>query len=138
MVLFASTAPSFALGKGMDRRPASQGDFSIGPTNILRWAAPATRNRITELLSGRPTGAAALAAAALAPAAVDAWFAGHRSVEPGAAATLAGLGLRPLLDLDLRLGEGSGALLALPLVQAAARVLAGMATFDSAGVSEKA
>jgi len=47
------------------------------------------------------------------------------------------LGLRPLVDLDLRLGEGSGATLAVPLVQAAARILSEMATFDSAGVTEK-
>jgi nicotinate-nucleotide--dimethylbenzimidazole phosphoribosyltransferase len=61
--------------------------------------------------------------------------AGHRSTEPGASHALAALGLRPLLELDLRLGEGSGAALALPLVQAAARVLRDVATFDSAGVS---
>jgi nicotinate-nucleotide--dimethylbenzimidazole phosphoribosyltransferase len=107
----------------------------VAITGFLLGAAAA---RVPVVLDGVTTGAAALAAAALAPAAADAWFAGHRSVEPGAAATLTTLGLRPLLDLDLRLGEGSGALLALPLVQAAARVLTGMATFDSAGVSEKA
>jgi nicotinate-nucleotide--dimethylbenzimidazole phosphoribosyltransferase len=50
---------------------------------------------------------------------------------------LAALGLRPLVDLDLRLGEGSGAVLALPLVQASARLLREMATFDSAGVTDK-
>ncbi len=59
----------------------------------------------------------------------------HRSTEPGASRVLAALGLRPVLDLDLRLGEGSGAVLALPVVQAAARVLRDVATFDSAGVS---
>ncbi|HEV8115840.1 MAG TPA: nicotinate-nucleotide--dimethylbenzimidazole phosphoribosyltransferase, partial [Acidimicrobiales bacterium] len=64
-------------------------------------------------------------------------IAGHRSTEPGAAAALAHLGLEPLLDLGLRLGEGSGACLALPLVEAAARILGEMATFDSAGVTEK-
>jgi nicotinate-nucleotide--dimethylbenzimidazole phosphoribosyltransferase len=60
--------------------------------------------------------------------------AGHRSVEPGASAALSHLGLEPLLDLGLRLGEGTGAVLAVPLVQAAARVLGEMATFDEAGV----
>jgi nicotinate-nucleotide--dimethylbenzimidazole phosphoribosyltransferase len=104
-------------------------------TGFLLGAAAA---RVPVVLDGVTTGAAALVAAALAPAARDGWFAGHRSAEPGAEATLAALGLRPLLELDLRLGEGSGALLALPLVQAAARVTAGMATFDAAGVSEKA
>jgi nicotinate-nucleotide--dimethylbenzimidazole phosphoribosyltransferase len=60
------------------------------------------------------------------------------STEPGAAAALDHLGLDPLLDLGLRLGEGTGAVLALHLVRAAALVLNEMATFDSAGVSEKA
>jgi nicotinate-nucleotide--dimethylbenzimidazole phosphoribosyltransferase len=64
-------------------------------------------------------------------------IAGHRSSEPGATAVLTRLGLEPLLDLGMRLGEGSGACLALPVVEAAARVLREMATFDSAGVSEK-
>lgn len=104
-------------------------------TGFLLGAAAA---RVPVVLDGVTTGAAALAAAALAPAARAGWLAGHRSVEPGATATLAVLGLAPLLDLDLRLGEGSGALLALPLVQAAARLLSEMATFDSAGVTEKA
>ena len=64
-------------------------------------------------------------------------MAGHRSHEPGATAALDHLGLEPLLDLGLRLGEGSGACLALPVVEAAARLLREMATFDSAGVTEK-
>jgi nicotinate-nucleotide--dimethylbenzimidazole phosphoribosyltransferase len=64
-------------------------------------------------------------------------IAGHRSVEPGASAVLDDLGLEPLVDLGLRLGEGTGAALALPLVESAARVLAEMATFDQAGVVGK-
>ena len=64
-------------------------------------------------------------------------FAGHSSAEPGHALALRALGLRPLLGLDLRLGEGTGALLALPLVVSAARALRDVATFDSAGVTEK-
>jgi nicotinate-nucleotide--dimethylbenzimidazole phosphoribosyltransferase len=56
---------------------------------------------------------------------------------PGASAALEHLELEPLLDLDLRLGEGSGALLALPVLQASAHILREMATFDSAGVTEK-
>lgn len=64
-------------------------------------------------------------------------MAGHRSAEPGHAVALQHLRLRPLIELDLRLGEGTGALLALPLVQCAARALADMATFDSAGVTDK-
>ena len=81
--------------------------------------------------------AALLVAAALVPDVLGRCLAGHRSVEPGAAAVLEHLGLEPLLDLGLRLGEGSGACLALPVVEAAARLLREMATFDAAGVSEK-
>ena len=63
--------------------------------------------------------------------------AGHRSTEPGASAALEHLGLEPVLDLGLRLGEGTGACLALPVLEAAARVLGEMATFDQAGVTDK-
>ena len=93
--------------------------------------------RVPVVLDGVIAGAAALVAAALHPDALVACVAGHRSAEPGHAHALAALGLRPLIDLDLRLGEGSGAVLALPLVQAAVRVLREVATFDSAGVSDK-
>ena len=68
---------------------------------------------------------------------VDLALAGHTSAEPAHALALRALGLRPLLGLDLRLGEGTGALLALPLAQSAARALRDVATFDSAGVTEK-
>lgn len=87
------------------------------------------------VLDGLIAASAALVAAGLAPGAVDSWVAGHRSAEPGAGVALEALGLRPVLDLDMRLGEGSGALLAVPVVQAAARVLAETATFADAGVS---
>ncbi|MFC5746971.1 nicotinate-nucleotide--dimethylbenzimidazole phosphoribosyltransferase [Actinomadura rugatobispora] len=93
--------------------------------------------RVPVVLDGVIAGAAALAAAAIAPDAVAACVAGHRSAEPGHSATVDHLGLRPLVDLELRLGEGTGALLALPLVQSAVRVLHEVATFDSAGVSGK-
>ena len=93
--------------------------------------------RVPVVLDGVIAGAAALVAAALHPDALVACLAGHRSAEPGHAHALAALQMRPLVDLDLRLGEGSGAVLALPLVQAAARVLRDVATFDSAGVSDK-
>ena len=63
-------------------------------------------------------------------------YAAHRSPEPGHALVLDALGLDPLLDLGLRLGEGSGAALALPLLQAAVAILADMATFESAGVTD--
>ena len=81
--------------------------------------------------------AALLAAERLVPGVAARCIAGHRSTEPGAAAVLDALGLEPVLDLGLRLGEGSGACLALPILEAAARVLNEMATFDSAGVTDK-
>jgi nicotinate-nucleotide--dimethylbenzimidazole phosphoribosyltransferase len=87
------------------------------------------------ILDGVIACAAALAAVALAPDTAHYLVAGHRSSEPGAHRALTSLGLRPLIDLGLRLGEGSGAALALPIVQSAARVLRDVATFDSAGVS---
>jgi nicotinate-nucleotide--dimethylbenzimidazole phosphoribosyltransferase len=92
--------------------------------------------RVPVVLDGVIAAAAALAATALSAEVVHYLVAGHRSTEPGASRALAALGLRPVLELDLRLGEGSGAALALPVVQAAARVLRDVATFDSAGVSE--
>jgi nicotinate-nucleotide--dimethylbenzimidazole phosphoribosyltransferase len=92
---------------------------------------------IPVILDGVIAGSAALAACALAPGAAACLIAGHRSAEPGHAISLRHLGLRPLIDLDLRLGEGTGALLALPIVQSAARAIRDVATFDSAGVTEK-
>ncbi|WP_307816571.1 nicotinate-nucleotide--dimethylbenzimidazole phosphoribosyltransferase [Nocardioides limicola] len=89
------------------------------------------------LLDGVIAGSAALVAQALAPDAISRSFAGHRSVEPGHAVALGQLGLTPLVDLDLRLGEGSGAALAVPILRAAALILDEMATFDSAGVTRK-
>ncbi len=97
----------------------------------------AAAHRVPVIVDGVIAAAAALAAAALAPDAVAAMVAGHRSAEPGAAVALAHLGLTPLLDLGLRLGEGTGAVLALPVVAGAVRVLHEVATFDAAGVSEK-
>ena len=93
--------------------------------------------RVPVILDGVVACAAALAAVAIAPAARDALVAGHLSVEPGARVALAHLGLTPLLDLGLRLGEGTGAVLAMPIVASAARVLHEVATFGSAGVSTK-
>lgn len=91
--------------------------------------------RIPVLLDGVIACSAALAASALAPDVVHSLVAGHLSTEPGARRALTALGLRPLLDLQMRLGEGSGAALAIPIVQSAARVLREVATFDGAGVS---
>ncbi|GGQ30413.1 nicotinate-nucleotide--dimethylbenzimidazole phosphoribosyltransferase [Streptosporangium pseudovulgare] len=93
--------------------------------------------RVPVILDGVIAGSAALVAAALAPGAVDHCVAGHRSAEPGHAAALDHLGLRPLVELEMRLGEGTGGLLAHPLVCAAVRVMHEVATFDSAGVTDK-
>ncbi|OJF09424.1 nicotinate-nucleotide--dimethylbenzimidazole phosphoribosyltransferase [Couchioplanes caeruleus] len=97
----------------------------------------AAARRVPVIVDGVIAASAALVAAAFAPDAVAAMVAGHRSAEPGATVALAHLGLVPLLDLGMRLGEGSGAALSLPLVAGAVRVLREVATFDSAGVSEK-
>jgi nicotinate-nucleotide--dimethylbenzimidazole phosphoribosyltransferase len=83
-------------------------------------------------------GSAALVAVALAPHARDYLFASHRSAEPGHAHVLHQLDLQPVLDLDMRLGEGSGAALAMGILDAACRVMSGMRTFAEAGVSEAA
>jgi nicotinate-nucleotide--dimethylbenzimidazole phosphoribosyltransferase len=93
--------------------------------------------RVPVLLDGVIAGSAALVAAALCPTALEHALAGHTSAEPGHTLALRALGLRPLLGLDLRLGEGTGALLAMPLVASAARALQDVATFDAAGVTEK-
>jgi nicotinate-nucleotide--dimethylbenzimidazole phosphoribosyltransferase len=104
---------------------------------IAGFLLGAAARRVPVVLDGVIALAGALAAARLAPGSVGAMVAGHRSVEPGASVALNALGLTPLVDLGLRLGEGTGALLAVPVVAAAVRVLHEVATFDSAGVVEK-
>ena len=93
--------------------------------------------RVPVVIDGVIADAALLAAAALCPEIVPFAVAGHRSTEPGATAALHHLGLEPLVDLGLRLGEGTGAVLALPILDSAALVLREMATFDQAGVTHK-
>jgi nicotinate-nucleotide--dimethylbenzimidazole phosphoribosyltransferase len=97
----------------------------------------AASQRRPVLIDGFISGAAALAAARIAPGTTGYMIASHRSQELGHGAALKELGLKPLLDLDLRLGEGTGALMALPLLDAAVRILNEMATFDEAGVSDR-
>ncbi|HET9085216.1 MAG TPA: nicotinate-nucleotide--dimethylbenzimidazole phosphoribosyltransferase [Candidatus Limnocylindrales bacterium] len=112
---------------------AAVGGFEIGVlVGVIIGAAGA---RIPVILDGFITGAAALIAAGLAPAIEARCVAGHRSVEPGHAVVLERLRLRPLLELDLRLGEGTGAALAMSLIDAAIAIRDGMATFESAGVA---
>jgi nicotinate-nucleotide--dimethylbenzimidazole phosphoribosyltransferase len=118
-----------------------------GPSEILRNVGGleiaaivgayigAAAQRIAIVGDGFIATAAALVAARLCPPFLDYWFAGHLSPEPGHAVQLALLGERPLLDLEMRLGEGTGAALAMGLFDAAAAVMTGMSTFDAAGVS---
>jgi nicotinate-nucleotide--dimethylbenzimidazole phosphoribosyltransferase len=87
------------------------------------------------LLDGLASTAAALVADRLAPGARAWWQAGHRSPEPAHALACAALGLEPILDLQMRLGEGTGAAVALPVLHAAVAALSSMATFAEAGVS---
>jgi nicotinate-nucleotide--dimethylbenzimidazole phosphoribosyltransferase len=86
------------------------------------------------VLDGVVSNSAALMAHAFAPDCAGYLIAGHLSVEPGAAVALESLGLEPILDLKMRLGEGTGGLMAVPIVQAAARLLGEMATMGEAGV----
>jgi nicotinate-nucleotide--dimethylbenzimidazole phosphoribosyltransferase len=97
----------------------------------------AASHRKPVVIDGFISGAAALAAARITPGSTGYMIASHRSQELGHGAALKELGLKPLFDLDLRLGEGTGALLALPLLDAAVRILNDMATFDEAGVSDR-
>lgn len=99
-------------------------------------AAAAERRPV--IVDGFIVGAAVLVAARLEPAVLDRCVFAHRSTEPGHAPLLAALAATPLLDLGLRLGEGSGAALAIPLLRAAAGLLTDMATFEGARVSRGA
>jgi nicotinate-nucleotide--dimethylbenzimidazole phosphoribosyltransferase len=94
-------------------------------------------SRVPVIVDGAIADAALLIATQLAPDVVDYVIAGHRSNEPSATTALEYLGIEPVLDLDLRLGEGTGGALALPVVQASAKILREMATFDSAGVKHE-
>lgn len=102
------------------------------------FLAQAAVRRTPVLLDGLVATAAALVAENLAPGARAWWQAGHRSTEPAHSLALSQLGLEPIIDLGMRLGEGTGAAVALPIVRAAIATLASMATFDEAGISEEA
>lgn len=95
----------------------------------------AAAQRIPIVLDGVSTVAAVLAARAICPPALGYAIAGHRSTEPAATIGLQALELEPLLDLRMRLGEATGALLAVPIVQASAAALSRMATFEEAGIA---
>ncbi|MHC9296858.1 nicotinate-nucleotide--dimethylbenzimidazole phosphoribosyltransferase [Mycobacterium sp. LTG2003] len=101
------------------------------------FCAQAAVRRTPVLLDGLVVTAAALVADRLAPGARAWWQAGHRSTEPAHSLALANLELDPIVDLRMRLGEGTGAAVALPIVRAAIATLASMATFEQAGVIDK-
>jgi nicotinate-nucleotide--dimethylbenzimidazole phosphoribosyltransferase len=101
------------------------------------FCAQAAVRRTPLILDGMAVTAAALVAERLAPGARQWWQAGHKSTEPGHALALAELGLDPILDLRMGLGEGTGATVALPLLRAAVAALSSMATFTEAGVSTR-
>ena len=114
---------------------AKVGGFEIGVMAGVMLGTAAARRPV--ILDGFISGAAALIAHTLCPGIRDYFIAAHFSVEPGHATVMQYLGLKPILDLSMRLGEGTGAALAMMLVEAAARCLSEMATFAEAGVSEK-
>ncbi len=101
------------------------------------FCAQAAVRRTPLILDGMAVTAAALVAERLAPGARQWWQAGHKSTEPGHALALAELGLDPIVDLRMGLGEGTGAAVALPLLRAAVAALSSMATFTEAGVSTR-
>jgi nicotinate-nucleotide--dimethylbenzimidazole phosphoribosyltransferase len=114
---------------------------ALGGAELLAMAGFAlacAAARVPVVLDGLLSGAAALVAAALDPGVVPYLLASHASAEPGARVALARLGLEPLFDLGLRLGEGTGAVLGMALVRDAVALQAEMATFATAGVREGA
>jgi nicotinate-nucleotide--dimethylbenzimidazole phosphoribosyltransferase len=123
------------IGRGPIDTLAAVGGLEIaGLAGVIIEAA---HLRKPVVIDGFISGAAALVAAQIAPGVTGYMIAAHRSQELGHGAVLRRLGLQPLIELDLRLGEGTGAVLVLPLLEAAVLTLNEMATFDEAGVSEK-
>ncbi|CAI8039920.1 Nicotinate-nucleotide--dimethylbenzimidazole phosphoribosyltransferase [Geodia barretti] len=110
------------------------GGFEIGVLAGVMLGAAARNCAV--VVDGFISGAAALIAWRLCPDIAQRYIAAHRSVEPGHNVGLQAMGLSPLLDMEMRLGEGTGAALAMPIVEAAAKCLAEMATFTEAGVSD--
>jgi nicotinate-nucleotide--dimethylbenzimidazole phosphoribosyltransferase len=105
-----------------------------GLTGVILGAAA---RRVPVMIDGFISGAAALIAAGLCPQVRDYLISGHVSVEPGHAIALEHLGLKPLVNLNMRLGEGTGAAIGISLAEASCRILSEMATFTEAGVSGK-
>jgi nicotinate-nucleotide--dimethylbenzimidazole phosphoribosyltransferase len=122
-------------GAPLDARAALSAVGGLELAALAGAVLEATRRRLPVVLDGYAVATAALAAVGIEPAAAETLVAGHRSAEPGHDVVLAELGLEPLLDLRLRLGEASGALLALSLIAAAGTLHGGMGTFEESGVS---
>lgn len=111
------------------------GGFEIG--GLAGVILAAASRRIPVVIDGFISGASALLAYRLEPKVKDYMIAAHCSVEKGHRIILDYIGLKPILNLDLRLGEGTGAALAMSIVEAGIKILTEMATFEKAGVSEK-
>lgn len=130
---------AIARGKAFETDPTALlreiggADFAAMVGLLLQSAA----SGIPVILDGLMTTAAALVAQAISPIAADWWQASHQSTEPAHARALAVLGKEPLINLDMRLGEGSGALVAFPILQAAITTLRDMSTFEEAQVSDR-
>jgi nicotinate-nucleotide--dimethylbenzimidazole phosphoribosyltransferase len=114
---------------------AKVGGFEIG--GIAGLILGAAAHKVPVVVDGFISSAGALLAKTLAPASLDYMIAGHQSMEYGHRLMLEELGLRPLLNLNLRLGEGTGAALAMNLIESAAQVIGKMLTFEDAGVCRK-
>ncbi|MBT9331254.1 nicotinate-nucleotide--dimethylbenzimidazole phosphoribosyltransferase [Paracidobacterium acidisoli] len=137
------------IGRAIERHFPSSG-MKADPLEVLRcvggleiaamtgFILGAARARIAIMLDGFISTSAAAVAYAMAPQMKDYLFAGHCSQEPGHQHLLRQLGLRPILSLDMRLGEGTGAVLAMPVLESSLRLFSEMATFSSAGVSTAA
>jgi nicotinate-nucleotide--dimethylbenzimidazole phosphoribosyltransferase len=140
---------SFERKVAVVERALARHDMSSSPLHLLAdlggleiaalsgFVVGGAAARVPVLVDGVIAAAATLVAEALVPGCRGYCVAGHRSTEPGARVALSSLGLTPLLDLEMRLGEGTGACLALPVLRASAAILIEMATFDAAGVTGK-
>jgi nicotinate-nucleotide--dimethylbenzimidazole phosphoribosyltransferase len=124
-------------GAPLDARAALQAVGGLELAALAGAVIEATRRRLPVVLDGYAVATAALAAVGMEPAAAETLVAGHRSAEPGHDLVLDELGLEPLLDLRLRLGEASGALLALSLIASTGTLHREMATFEESGVSRR-
>ncbi|MBA2932643.1 nicotinate-nucleotide--dimethylbenzimidazole phosphoribosyltransferase [Sphingomonas sp. CGMCC 1.13654] len=135
-IVAAATARAAAILPD-DPRAAIAGVCGYEIAAMAGYFARGAELGATMLLDGYVATAGALIAERLAPGSANAMIAGHRSAEPGHEAALDALGLEPLLDWGMRLGEGTGALVALPLVDAAAALLTGVARLDELGVDRE-